>query len=101
MKKALAMLKRGLCGARRYALALAVALVGVSAFAETGTGSSDDNMKAITDAVGTWLGNIVGTFKTFFTTNFTTIVAVLSIAVGVTVLWAVFRLFRKGAKSAA
>lgn len=100
MNKALAIVKRGLFGVRRHALALAVALVGASAFADT-TSASDANMEAITDEVATWLEGIVGTFKGFFTENFSSIVAVLSIAVGVAVLWAVFRLFRKGAKSAA
>lgn len=76
--------------------AVAFALVGASAFAQAS--ASDENMTAITDKVKTWLDGIVGSFKDFFTANFTTIVAILSIAVGVTVLWSVYKLFTKGAK---
>lgn len=95
MKNIIARVRRGLFRCRLALTLGAVSLFGYVAHAE---GNSDSVADEITAKVKTWLDGIVESFKTFLTTNFTTIVTVLSIAVGFAVLWVIFKVFFKGAK---
>lgn len=74
---------------------LGVVGASVPVFAEGGSESSIDQ---ITTKVASELGNWNTSITSFFTTNFTTIATILGVALGITVLWIVFKLFNKGAK---
>ena len=77
-------------------LALLGSVAAVPVFAEGGAASSalDTILGKVETEVGNWNDAITG----FFGDNFTTIVTIVGVALGVTVLWCVFKLFTKGAK---
>lgn len=75
-------------------LALFASVASVPVFAADG----DSALTQITTKVGSELTNWNDSITSFFTTNFSTIATILGVAVGITVLWIVFKLFSKGAK---
>lgn len=88
MKKILSFLRSRLFACS----AVALGFVGV-ARAE-GTGS--DPIQQIGAAVVTELGNWTSGITSFFTTNIGSIMTILGVAIAISLIWMVFKIFRKG-----
>lgn len=88
MKKILSSLRRKLFASALVALGMA----GVARAEGTGT----DPISAIGQAVVTELESWTSGITSFFTTNIGSIMTVLGVAIAISLVWMVFKIFRKG-----